>query len=282
VLNLGGGLFTALAWGGAAVFGARASRSVGPLVAFAYSNAFAFGLVLVIALASAGLPSGTATDWAWVALVGIGIALALPLTFVAFTIGRLGIVSAVIATDGAMAALFAVLSGEELGALAAAGLVLAVVGIVLSVLQPAPARSVGPSRDRLAVLLALVAAVCFAATLVGASEAESVDPPWVVATGRGIAVVLATIPILLVTRAKLPRAGAPFVAANGACDVAGFLVFTAVSRDGLAVPAVLASQYALVPIFYGVVAFRERLTPLQWAGVALTLVGIALIAISNA
>jgi drug/metabolite transporter (DMT)-like permease len=282
LINLGGGLFTALAWGGAAVFGARASRSVGPLVAFAYSNVFAFGLVLVIALASAGLPRGTGTDWAWVALVGVGIALALPLTFFAFTIGRIGIVSAVIATDGAMAAIFAVLTGEELGVLAKTGLVLAVAGIVLSVLQPAPARSVGPSRDRLAVLLALAAAVCFAATLVGASEADSIDPQWVVATARAIAVALATVPILLVTRARLPRAGAPFVAANGACDIAGFLVFTAVSRDGLAVPAVLASQYALVPILYGVVAFRERLTPLQWLGVALTLVGIALIAVSSA
>lgn len=282
MIGVGGGLLTALAWGGAAVFGARASRSVGPLVAFAYSNAFAFGIVLVIAFASAGLPSGTGTDWAWTALVGLGITLALPLTFVAFTIGRIGIVSAVIATDGAMAAIFAVLTGEELGVLAATGLVIAVLGIVLSVLQPAPARSAGPSRDRLAVLLALGAAVCFAATLVGASEAESVDPQWVVATGRGIAVALATVPILLLTRAGLPRAGAPFVAANGACDVTGFLVFTAVSRDGLAVPAVLASQYALVPILYGIVAFRERLTPLQWIGVALTLVGIALVAVSNA
>jgi drug/metabolite transporter (DMT)-like permease len=282
MIGVGGGLLTALAWGVAAIFAAKASRSVGPLVAFAYSNAIAFCIILVVALASAGLPSGSATDWAWTGLVGLGLVLAFPLTFTALTIGRIGIVTAVIATDGAMAAIYAVLTGEELGTLAAAGLVLGVVGIVLSVLQPAPAASAGPSRDRLAVLLALGAAVCFAATLVGASQAESIEPQWVVATGRGIAVVLATIPILLATRARLPRAAAPLVAANGACDLTGFLVFTAVSRDGLAVPAVLASQYALVPIFYGVVAFEERLTPLQWIGVTLTLVGVALVAVSNA
>ncbi len=282
MIGVGGGLVTALAWGVAAVFGARSSRSVGPLVAFAYSNAIAFAIILVVALATAGLPSGTAADWGWACLVGIGIVLAFPLTFTALTIGRIGIVSAVIATDGAMAAIFAVLTGEELGRLAAGGLVLAVLGIVLSVLQPAPARSAGPSRDRLAALLALCAACCFAATLIGASRADSIEPAWVVATGRAFGLVLATIPILLVTRASLPRAAAPLVAANGACDVAGFLTFTAVSREGLAVPAVLASQYALVPIFYGVLAFRERLTPLQWIGVAITLAGVALIAISNA
>lgn len=282
MIGVGGGLLTALAWGFTSVFGAKASRSVGPLVAFAYANAVAFVVIVVVALASAGLPSGDAADWAWTGLVGVGWVLAFPLTFTALTIGRIGIVSAVIATDGAIAALFAVLTGEELGPLAAAGLVLAVLGIVLSVLQPAPARSSGPARDRLAVLLAIGAAVCFAATLVGASEAKSVDPRWVTATGRAIAVLLATIPILLVTRARLPRAAAPVITANGTCDVLAFLTFAAVSRDGLAVPAVLSSQYALVPLAYGVLAFRERLTPLQWIGVALTLLGVALIALSSA
>lgn len=282
MIGVGGGLLAALAWGVAAVFGAKASRSVGPLVAFAYSNVIAFGIILALAFASAGLPTGTVTDWAWTGLVGLGIVLAFPLTFTALTIGRIGIVAAVIATDGAIAAIVAVLTGEELERLATAGLVLAVIGVVLSVLQPAPARSSGPSRDRLAAVLALGASVCFTATLVGASRARSIDPQWVVATGRGVAVVLATIPILLVSRARLPRAAAPLVAANGACDVTGFLAFTAVSRDGLAVPAVLGSQYALVPIFYGVVVFKERLTPLQWIGVALTLLGVALVAVSSA
>lgn len=280
--GIAGGLATALAWGVAAIFAAYASRGVGPLVTFAYSNLIAFALVLVVALASSGLPSAPASDWAWAALVGLGITAAFPLTFTALTLGRIGVVSAVIATDGAIAAVVAILTGEELAAAAGAGIAMVAGGVLLSVLQPAPGSSAGPSRDRLAVVLALGAAVCFAATLVGASRADGIEPAWVVTTGRGIGVLLATLPILAIRRPRLPRAALPLVTANATCDVAGFLVFVTVARDGLAVPAVLSSQYALVPLLYGVIVFRERLTPLQWIGVALTLAGVATVAAVSA
>jgi len=45
----------------------------------------------------------------------------------------------------------------------------------------------------------------------------------------------------------------------------------------VAVPAVLASQYATLTAVFGYFFFHERLKPWQWAGVALTIAGTAVV-----
>jgi drug/metabolite transporter (DMT)-like permease len=274
-----GGLIAALAWGSATIASAQASRDAGPFVAFACANVVALAITLPIALAS-GSPTGApAAAWGWAVVYGFGLIGAFGFAFPALTIGRVGIVAPVIATDGAIAALFAILTGESVASLAAAGLVLVVGGVVLSVLQPAPAESAGPRRDRLAALLGLASAACFATAFIAASKTDGLDAAWVVAVGRAVNVVFVTIPIVAHTGLpRLSRRTWLLIAGEAIGDVVGNVAFVAATRDGLAVPAVLGSQYAIVAALLGVFFFRERLTPLQWGGVALTLTGVAIVA----
>ncbi len=277
-----GGLIAALAWGGATVSSAQASRDVGPFVAFACANVVAFLITLPIALAT-GMPDAPASAWGWTVVYGVALIGAFGFAFPALTIGRVGIVAPVIAVDGAIAALFAFLTGEPIVALAGVGLVVVVVGVVLSVLQPAPLTSLGPRRDRLAVVLGLASALCFATAFIAASKTTGLEPAWVVTVGRAVNIVFVTVPVLAATGVpRLPRRVWLLIGGEAVGDVVGNIAFVTATRDGLAVPAVLGSQYAIVAALLGAFFFRERLTPLQWGGVALTLFGVGLIAAVSA
>jgi drug/metabolite transporter (DMT)-like permease len=60
-------------------------------------------------------------------------------------------------------------------------------------------------------------------------------------------------------------------------EVAGFASFALGARDGVAVAAVLASQFAAVAGVAAYVLFRERLTRVQLAGVVTIVVGVAVL-----
>jgi drug/metabolite transporter (DMT)-like permease len=63
--------------------------------------------------------------------------------------------------------------------------------------------------------------------------------------------------------------------ASGVAEVVGFASFAVGARDGLAVAAVLTSQFAAIAAIAAFVLFRERLGRLQLAGVATIVVGVA-------
>ena len=73
----------------------------------------------------------------------------------------------------------------------------------------------------------------------------------------------------------LTRAALPFVVASGLCEVGGFACYALGSRHGIAVAAVLASQFAAVAAVAAYLLFHERLTRLQLAGVIAILAGVA-------
>ena len=74
---------------------------------------------------------------------------------------------------------------------------------------------------------------------------------------------------------SLTRAALPLVVASGLCEVGGFASFALGSRHGIAVAAVLASQFAAVAAVSAYVLFHERLTRLQLAGAVAIVAGVA-------
>ena len=66
-----------------------------------------------------------------------------------------------------------------------------------------------------------------------------------------------------------------FVVASGLAEVAGFYSYTLGSRHGLAIAAVLSSQFAVLALAASYVLFGERLSRVQLAGVACVVVGVA-------
>jgi len=73
------------------------------------------------------------------------------------------------------------------------------------------------------------------------------------------------------------RANLPFVVLSGLCEVAGFALFTVASRHGIAVSAVLASQFAALAAVAAYLLFGERLARVQLAGVASIVVGVGVL-----
>jgi drug/metabolite transporter (DMT)-like permease len=89
-------------------------------------------------------------------------------------------------------------------------------------------------------------------------------------------------PLALATRAPLraPRRLLGPVAAVGLCDVAANALFALASGEGLlALVSVLGSLYPVVTVLLAFALLHERLTRTQAGGVAVALVGVAVLSV---
>ena len=85
------------------------------------------------------------------------------------------------------------------------------------------------------------------------------------------------LPLAALGRLHLTRRIVPLVVASGVCEVLGFFSFTAGSRHGIAIAAVLSSQFAALAGVAAYVLFHERLTGIQFAGVCTVIAGVAVL-----
>ena len=233
--------------------------------------------VVPLALVVDGVPHPSGRDVAWGLAYGVAMSVALLAAFQALTIGPVGLVAPVISTEGAIAAVGGVLLGDHVAGTTGAALAVCVIGVVLSGLQVSQAGH----ADRRAFTWAVAGAFLFGATLLASSRAVGLGPVTTVAVGRAVACVVFSAPVLAQARFTRPVGVWRLVFANGMLDLVGFSAFVAASRHGVAVPAVLGSQYAALTVVVGFVAFRERLGRVQWIGIALTIVGTAVVAATS-
>jgi len=275
VIAILGGLGAALAWAVTTLSASRASRLIGPPTTLAW--VMLTGLVVVgpVALAEgkpSGLDGGALT---WLAIAGAGNVGGLLLVYAALRIGKVGVVAPISSSEGAVAALIAVAAGESLGAWTGAALGVIVVGILLAARPPGDVNE--PDRDDpLAAFLAAAAAGAFGASLYATGRA-SADLPiaWAVLPPRVLGVALVTIPLALVGRLRLTRAALPFVVCSGLAEVVGFVSYAVGSRHGIAVTAVLASQFAAIAALAARILFGERLGRAGTIGVVVIAAGVA-------
>ena len=233
------------------------------------------GLVVVLPLALAGgIPENLDDELEWLVLAGVGNVSGLLFNYAALRVGMVSIVGPISSTEGAIAALLAIAAGETLGA--AAGITLGVValGVVLAARVPG-----GTSGDPLrAALLACAAAVCFGVGLYATARvSETLPLTWAILPARVIGVLVVGLPLVLTRSLRLPRGAGPLVVASGLFEIAGFAAYALGSRHGIAVAAVLASQFAAVAAVAAFVLFHERLTRVQLAGVVAIAIGVAVL-----
>ena len=278
-----GGLFAAVCWATAGICAALMGRHVAPTIPIAWANVVALLLASAVGLVLDGVPHDVpASDLGWVVVLGVAIVGALSLAFRAMRIGPVGIVTPVISTEGAVAAAIGVATGDALDGLTGAALAVIVVGVLLT----ATASSGGGFKvvagpGRRALVYALGAAVCFGIVLVVGRRAAALGPIWTTGLARGVGVGLFTLPVFARVGWRLPRVVLPLVALNATADFVGFAVFIRATRVSVAIPAVLASQYATLTVAAGFFLFGERLRPWQWLGVALTIAGTAVVAATH-
>ncbi|MCU1449458.1 MAG: rane protein [Acidimicrobiales bacterium] len=280
-----GGLGAALAWAVATLCSARASRAIGATATLAW--VMVVGLVVITpALALSHLPTRLdASAIGWLALAGVGNVGGLLFVYAGLRVGKVGVVAPVASTEGVIAALLSVATGERLGlptfgalAVIGAGIVLAGVGQDVDVDEPREWEGRGgrEGRESRGVLLGAAAAVAFGCSLYATGKVgHRVPVVWAVLPPRLVGVAVVALPMALARRLPRPGPSAPLLLGAGVCEVVGFVSFTLGARHGIAVSAVLASQFAAFAGVAAYVLFRERLTPVQLTGVVTIVVGVA-------
>ncbi len=241
------------------------------------------GLVVVAPLLfAAGPPHGVdARELGWLAVSSGGNVGGLLCVYAAVRVGKVSIVSPVTSTEGAVAALFAVLGGERLGSATAALLAVIVGGVVLA---SRGEDAEGPGGHTLrATVLAAGAALLFGASLFATGRVSQALPlAWALLPPRLVGVVAVTLPLLARRQLRVVREAFPLVVLSGLCEVVGFASYALGARHGIAIAAVLASQFAAFVVLGSFVVFRERLRLPQLLGIATIAVCVAALTVVRA
>jgi drug/metabolite transporter (DMT)-like permease len=272
--------FTACTWGSISVLEARVSRALGGASAVAWI--FAFGLVLILPIALIhGIPDASRSAWLWTLVASAGSLAGLVMMFTALQYGRVGLVTATISSQGAFATVYAAFAGESLHLLSYIAIAVSAAGTFVLI---GAGGSVAPPRERRGILLALGAASLTGLSLYAASRGGSgIGADWVVACVRISSVLFVMVPLAVTRRLKSPRRVLvpTLIAAVG--EVAAFGAYIAASdRIGVAVPAVIASQFALIAATVGWFVLGERLGKRQFAGAGAILAGVTALTILQA
>jgi drug/metabolite transporter (DMT)-like permease len=275
VIAILGGLGAAFAWAAGTLCSARSSRLIGAASVLGWVMLVGLLANLVVVAAAPRIGPISAADAGLLVIAGVGNVVGLYLAYTALRTGKVGLVAPIVSTEGAIAAVLAVATGEPLSALPIMLLALMASGVVLAAVAPeerASSGTHGPAPVALAALAALSFGVgLFATGRLGAS----LPLGWVLLPPRVVGVAVVTIPLALTRRLRLTRTTVPLVVAAGLAEVVGFASYVTGARHGIAIAAVLASQFAAVASVAAYVLFRERLTRLQLGGVVVILVGVA-------
>ena len=266
-----GGLGAALAWAATTLCSARASRTIGALPTLAWVMLVGLVPAVPAVLAAGGdPPRGSALGW--LAASGFGNVAGLGLVYAAVRHGKIGVVAPIASTEGAVAAVMAVVLGEHLSAGVGTTLGVVVVGIVVA----AAARGTEGRTPRRSVVLACGAALSFGVSIYATGRAsQELSIAWAILPARAVGAAFISIPLALTQRLALTRPAAPFVVVTGLAEVGGFASYAVGARHGIAIAAVLGSQFAAIAALGALVLYRERLNRAQVAGVAVIAVGVA-------
>jgi drug/metabolite transporter (DMT)-like permease len=271
------GLAAAVSWGIADFLAGLKTRQLNVLLVLLVSQAFGALLIAVlIALRGEGPPELHYLVWG--VLGGISGLVGLAAFYRGMTVGTMAVVAPISATGAAIPVTVGVATGDRPSAIQAAGLALALAGVVLASREAGEGGS-GP-RVAAGVGLALVAALGFGGFFVGLDAASDGDVLWALLAARGFGVLL-LVALTLVMRPDLRMTTSDLrdVAAVGLFDVGANALFAFASAEGLvSLVAVLAALYPVVTIFLARLILSERVRRTQAVGVALALAGVAGIA----
>lgn len=290
-----GGLGAAASWAFATLASSRSSRMIGAVSVIGW--VMLVGLTASVGPALLTVPPDLQPGTILALIVaGFSYNAGLLLTYAALTVGRVSIVAPITATEGALAAVAAVALGEPLAGSTALILAAIAVGVILAAYERAVddeaeavlAEEVGSgphaTNPRRAVVLAIAAAASFSVGLVVAGRLGEAGIPatWVVMVPRAVGVVGITLPLLAVRRLRLARPAAPLVVFSGLLEALGSGLYVIAAKDGLALAAVLGSQFAAIAAIGGFVFFGERLQRVQVLGVLIIALGVAVLAATQA
>jgi drug/metabolite transporter (DMT)-like permease len=273
------GALVALAYGSGDFLGGISTKRLPTVTVLLVSQSFglAAAVVLVVALRDAPPP---AHIFLLSASSGVVLVIALGLLFRGLALGRMSIVAPLSAIGGGvLPVMWGLLRGERPSAFALAGVGVALVAaaVVGGGAEHDPAAAISP---RLEMALGAGAGVGFGVVFILLAESSSGSGMWPVFIARCVSVpLLAVVALVLGRSPRVARADIAPVAGAGLCDVgANALVVLAVRRGLLSLVAPVASLYPASTVVLARFVLHERIGRQRAAGLALGLVGLALIA----
>lgn len=280
------GLSAAALWAVGNLASARSARLIGPISTLAWVCFLGLLLNLPIALLSGPAPTLSPDVLPFYLLSGGSNVLGLAFFYRALRIGKIGVVSALTSTEGAIAAVIALLTGETISV---------IVGALLAVIATSVAwvayfsgeddggtssrRPVDPAVATRAAGYAILAAAVFGTGLYGTARISAELPlPYAASAARVVGTLALFVPLLLTRRLELSRTALPLVAFTGMAELVGTAAYALGTRDSIAIASVLVSQFGAISAVFAFLIYRERLTVRQRAGVvaiALAVAGLA-------
>jgi drug/metabolite transporter (DMT)-like permease len=255
------------------------SRQLPTMTVIVAGQVVAFTVSAIVVIAT-GHPAPDATSIGAGLLAGAGNASGLALFYAAATSGPLSLVTPIGSTGAAIPVVIGLATGERIGALGIAGIVLAIGGVALA------ARRVGGSAAEAAdvrrtVTLAAASAVGFGIFLWALAPASEDGVFWGVLVSRASLLTLLIGAALLTGRAlRVPAADVPKVALPGVLLFCGTMMYAAATQEGLlSVVSVIATLFPVVTVTLAFVFLHERLSRAQWAGVLAAMTGVVLLSV---
>lgn len=199
----------------------------------------------------------------------------------AYEIGKIGVVTGVAATSALVPLVYSFILGESLTALAASGLVVIIIGLVIFYVPAATRRTPGESHSLEAIVIALLAAGLWGLAIIALDLGTRVS-----VTGT---MFMSQFPQILVTlviafgikkaRARLSGRSLWIVVGAGVTVALGQITFfTAANEGNIGVVSVLGSLSPLVTAVLALVLLHERMERLETIALFVVVVGTGLLA----
>lgn len=276
LIALGSGLL----FGAADFLGGLTSRRASTLSVVVISQTAGLAVLgIALAVLPAAVPSRA--DLLWGAAAGIAGGSGVALLYRALAVGTMAAVAPVTASCAVIVPVaFDVLNGARLGGRVGGGIALALLAIALVSQAPAAGHAGrGGPRPLSGLGIAVTAGVVIGLFFLALARTSAEAGLWPLVSARFVSVTLFAV-AAVAAGASLrlePRALALTMAA-GALDMLANAMYLVASRGGtFSAVVTLASLYPASTVLLARLVLRERLSRVQWAGVACALVAIALI-----
>jgi drug/metabolite transporter (DMT)-like permease len=277
VLAVALSLLASACWGVADFTGGLQSRRVPVVVVLAIVEGVGLlAVLIVIGATGEALPGTRAILFA--AGAGTAGAVALGCFYRALAIGTMSIVAPISSTGVALPVIVGIATGDRPSLLVSLGLLVAVVGVLLASREQHDDAEQA-AAGRAAVWLALVAALGFGSYFVFSDVAADSSVPWLLVFSR-VLIVPVLIVVAFVRRAPAPaRASLLVLALAGLLDVSATGLYGLANTKGaLSIVSVVGALYPVATVLLARAVLGERIRPVQQAGVAAAMLGVALIA----
>lgn len=274
-------LAASLCWGTSDFTAGLKARTIGLPLVLAVTQGI--GLLASLAIVAAATPRLPGAGPA-IASLGAGVAVigGLACFYRALAVGTMSVVAPIAATGVAIPVVVGVLGGDHLSAVQVLGMLAAVCGVVLASRHPGTDPTAADRRaHRNVVALALASAAAFGSYFLLAHIGARGGVAWLLALAHITSVggVLA-FGLLAGTSWGVPALrDLRVLAAAGALDFGATALYGIANRDGqLSIVAVAGSLYPVATVLLARAVLAEHVTRIQALGVALALLGVALIA----